>query len=118
MNKREVGTKWELLALAYLEEQGVRILEHSFRCKMGEIDLIGMDEDCLVFFEVKYRNKDTNGMAEEAVNYSKQRKICRVSDFYRLRNGISDMMQMRYDVLAINDSEITWYKNAFFYIPK
>ena len=55
MNKRQIGTFYENAACEYLKKQGVCILEQNYRCKMGEIDIIGRHEGYLVFFEVKYR---------------------------------------------------------------
>ena len=52
LNKRELGTQKELLAMHYLEKQGMKILERNFRCRTGEIDLIARDGTCLVFVEV------------------------------------------------------------------
>ena len=115
MNKRRVGTNWEKLVKEYLQEQNVIILEHSFRCRNGEIDLIGQDGDYLVFFEVKYRSDNEHGYAEEAVDYRKQIKICRVSDYYRYIHGISEHTDIRYDVIAVNGNELQWHKNAFSY---
>lgn len=115
MNKRTVGTNWENLVKEYLQENKVRILEHNFRCRSGEIDLIGIDGDYLVFFEVKYRSNMEHGYAEEAVDYRKQSKICRVSDYYRFIHKISDNADIRYDVIAVNGNELKWHKNAFPY---
>lgn len=44
------------LAADFLTRRGVKILERNFRCRQGEIDLIGMDGQYSVFVEVKYRN--------------------------------------------------------------
>ena len=118
MNKRRVGTNWEKLVKEYLQEHKVIILEHSFRCRSGEIDLIGKDGEYLVFFEVKYRSNSEHGCAEEAVDCRKQIKICRVSDYYRYTHGISEHTDVRYDVIAVNGDELLWYKNAFPYHPR
>ena len=48
-NKRETGTRKEELAADFLTRRGVKILERNFRCRQGEIDLIGMDGQYLVF---------------------------------------------------------------------
>nr|MCR5477465.1 YraN family protein [Lachnospiraceae bacterium] len=54
MNKRSVGTAYEQRAADYLKELGYRILEHSFRCRTGEVDLVCRSpEGILVFAEVK-----------------------------------------------------------------
>ncbi|MFG6355404.1 MAG: YraN family protein [Acetatifactor sp.] len=113
MNRRKVGTDGETLAAAFLEKQGVSILERNYRNKSGEIDLIGRDGEYLVFFEVKYRRCGDCGHPEEAVGSVKQRQICRVADYYRITHGISLQAAQRYDVIAIEGEQIRWVKNAF-----
>ena len=115
MDRVSVGRAFEEKASAFLEEQGVRILERNFRCRQGEIDLVGIHEGCLVFVEVKYRRNERSGMPEEAVGAGNLLNICRVSDYFRIRNKNYQDMQVRYDVVAIGGEEIRWYKNAFFY---
>ena len=50
-----MGTAYEKLAGAYLEQQGYEILEYNYRCRMGEIDIVARQGGYLVFVEVKYR---------------------------------------------------------------
>jgi len=114
-NNRAVGSDKEHLAEAYLNKNGVRILQRNFRSRTGEIDLIGQDDETLVFFEVKYRSRSTKGYPVEAVGYAKQKQICKTADFYRLRYGITDTTMIRFDVIAIQGTEITWFQNAFYY---
>lgn len=113
MNTRKVGRDKEELAAAHLEKQGVIIQDRSYRCRSGEIDLIGKDQEYLVFFEVKYRHNAEKGHPEEAVGPSKQRQICRVADYYRCVKHISLETAVRYDVVAIEGEQIRWVKNAF-----
>lgn len=115
MNKVITGRTYEEKAAEYLKQQGVRLIASNFRCRQGEIDLIGLHENCLVFFEVKYRKDGRCGMPEEAVGVSKQRKICRTSDYFRVSNKQYQHMQVRFDVIAVLGEEITWHKNAFPY---
>lgn len=56
------------------------------------------------------------GDALAAVDYRKMKKICRVSDYYRLINKISEDCFIRYDVVAITGDKIEWIKNAFEYV--
>jgi ribonuclease HII len=115
-NLRALGTEKEDDAARYLSDKGITILEHSFRSKMGEIDLIGMDTDgTLVFIEVKYRGVESAGSAEEAVTSSKQHTISRVSDYYRYTHGIAENAKLRFDVIAIDKDGIRWIRNAFPY---
>ncbi|MCM1183162.1 MAG: YraN family protein [Roseburia sp.] len=116
MNKREIGAAYEERAAEYLLAHGVRLLEQNYRTRSGEIDLIGRDGEYLVFFEVKYRRTDGRGAPAEAVDYRKQRTICRVADYYRMTHRIGDAEAVRYDVVAICGEELTWYRNAFEHI--
>lgn len=115
MNKRTVGSEKEELAVAYLKKHGIYVLERNFRCRGGEIDIIGRDGSCYVFFEVKYRKNPVAGFPVEAVNLKKQTTISRVADFYRLIHSLNDTTPVRFDIIAILGTEITWYRNAFEY---
>lgn len=106
------------MAVAYLIDNGVKISERNYRCKMGEIDIIGRDGKYIVFIEVKYRRDYLQGNPEEAVGYSKRRIICRVSDYYRMCHHMGDDCFFRYDVVSVLGNEVNWIKNAFEYVHK
>ncbi|WP_277934492.1 YraN family protein [Parablautia intestinalis] len=114
-NKRETGKKYEEEAAQYLQKNGFVLLTRNFRCRQGEVDLIGVHDNCLVFVEVKYRKSVAAGAPEEAVNPAKQRKICLVSDYYRIRYPSKSDRQIRYDVVTICGEKVSWYQNAFPY---
>ena len=111
VNKRQIGTFYEDAACKYLEKQGVQILERNYRCKMGEIDIIGRQGDCFIFFEVKYRKSEEFGQALSFVDYKKQRTICRCAAAYCMKHTY--ITQFRYDVIGITDTKIEWIQNAF-----
>lgn len=113
INKRRIGAIMEARAAKYLEEQGMQILERNYRCRRGEIDLIGRERGYLVFVEVKYRSGRSTGVPEAAVDWQKARKICRTADYYRSMHGVLDSVPQRYDVVALEGEEIRWYRNAF-----
>ncbi len=117
-SSRYDGQKGENAAEGFLKEKGIRILEKNFRCRAGEIDMIGLEGDTYVFFEVKYRRKNYSGEPYEAVGYKKQRKICLAADFYRMIHRLSEDTKIRFDVVSILGDGITWYKNAFYYIRR
>ena len=110
---RALGSAGEQKAASYLEKQGVHIVEKNFRNRQGEIDLIGIQEGCLVFVEVKYRSTRGKGIPESAVTLHKQRKICRVADYYRTMHALGENTAVRYDVVTVQGGEITWIRNAF-----
>ena len=113
MNQREVGTKQESRAAEYLETLGYQILERNFRCRQGEIDLIGRDGRYLVFFEVKYRKTARNGIPAEAVGYVKQQRIRYTAQFYLYSRHYQEDMPCRFDVVSILGDQISWILDAF-----
>lgn len=115
MNKRKVGTAHEAQAIRFLQNKGYTVLERNFRCKVGEIDLVALDGEYLVFIEVKFRKTSGSGYPEEAVGAAKQRKISRTAEYYCMTRGISPDAGIRFDVIAIDGGQIRCYKNAFPY---
>lgn len=115
-NTRKTGTEKEELAAAFLAEKGFRITERNFRCRQGEIDIIGYDGEYLVFAEVKYRSSLAFADPLAAVDARKIKKICRVADYYRYQKQIPDHVPIRYDVVGILQEETVWIKNAFSHV--
>ena len=50
---RKLGMKGENAAVKHLEYCGMTILARNFRCKPGELDIVALDGNELVFVEVK-----------------------------------------------------------------
>ena len=113
MNTRKMGNDKEQLAAEYLDQQGMRIVERNFRCRQGEIDIVGWHNGYLVFVEVKYRKNLGKGSAAAAVDRRKQCRICMVADYYRYSKRLGDNTMVRYDVVAIQNEEVQWIQNAF-----
>lgn len=116
MNKRSVGSKYEDMAVSFLEANGVKIIERNFRSRFGEIDIVGHDGSYYIFCEVKYRKTGTAGDPAMAVDVKKQYRISRVADYFRVYRKLKDTDNVRFDVIAILGEMIEWYKNAFYYI--
>ena len=47
-NNREVGSRYEKRAAAFLERQGLAIVELNYRCRAGEIDIVARDGETYV----------------------------------------------------------------------
>ncbi len=117
MNKRKLGAAEEEKAALYIKSRGGSIIDRNFRCRMGEIDIIARDDDTICFIEVKYRKNIKKGFPAEAVGGRKQFTICRVSDYYRMKKGLSEDGKYRFDVISMTDNDTEWIKNAFLYMP-
>ncbi|MBP9997329.1 MAG: YraN family protein [Lachnospiraceae bacterium] len=112
MNKRAIGTFYEEAAIAYLTKMGIRIIDRNVVCgHIGEIDLIGEGEGCLIFFECKYRKNHNMGYPAEAVNLTKRQTIRKCAQYYLAYRKCD--LYIRFDVVAIEGERIDWIKNAF-----
>lgn len=98
--KNFVGKLGEDKARKYLIQNGYKILESNYFCRFGEIDIIAMDKNCLVFIEVKTRTNDKYGNPENAVNYWKKKHMELTArnyiDHKRMGNFIA-----RFDVVEV-----------------
>ncbi len=112
-NRRTLGTKYEDMAISYLESNGYEIIDRNFSCKMGEIDIIALDSGYLVFVEVKYRSDSRFGSPLEAVDYRKQEKIRRSAMYYISTLHGTSYQKIRFDVVGILGQDITLIRNAF-----
>jgi putative endonuclease len=117
-NSREIGKFTEDIAAKYLQQQGLREVTRNFYCRLGEIDLIMIDKQTLVFIEVKYRKNANFGGALASISISKQRKLQKTATFYLQQQRLNAYNTLcRFDVVALegnmNNATINWLKNAF-----
>lgn len=106
------------MARDYLAANGYQVLAMNYRCHMGEVDIVAKDGEYLCFVEVKYRTNYQLGSPQHAVDMKKQKRICRVADYYLLQHKLGYGTPVRFDVVAITPSDISLYKNAFYYREK
>ena len=112
-NNRTIGTKYEQIALNYLQQANYEILESNYRSRTGEIDIVAKDGEYYVFVEVKYRTTTRSGHPAEAVDYRKQQKITNTARLYLYTHQLSEFTPCRFDVVVILGNTIELYKNAF-----
>jgi putative endonuclease len=117
-NTRVVGAGAERTAEQYLCSRGLQPLTRNFRCRLGEVDLIALDDDVLVFVEVRYRGPGSLSRAGRTVDAHKQRKLIRTAALFTVRRPQYAMCVMRFDVVAIDVDEsgtqsIEWMRDAF-----
>ena len=96
-------TVWGLggeYARQFLERKGYSILESNYRGQSGEIDLVAMEGECLVFVEVKSRRTGAFGRPEESVTEAKQQKLVQAALEYMQEKEIEEG-EWRIDVVGI-----------------
>lgn len=112
--KENAGTQAENRAETWLVQQGLVKRAKNYRCKLGEIDLIMMHSDILVFIEVRLRSHRQFASAAESVTIGKQQKIIRTAQYYLQEHQLTDKVNCRFDVIAFSDNgDPEWIKNAF-----
>jgi len=116
-----VGTAAETTAESFLHQRGLKTLQRNFRCRLGEIDLVMRDGDCLVFAEVRFRRPGQHGSGADSITQAKRRKLVLTAGFYLRCRKVSAHQACRFDVVSIGQSadsgngghEINWIRNAF-----
>lgn len=98
-----LGAHGEAIAGAYIGRQHYQVLAQNLRIAGGELDLIALDQRCLVIIEVKARGDDFFGEPYEAVTEAKQRQVRRLAEVLLNTGRINEDLfdQVRFDVISI-----------------
>src|SRR5262245_8936251 len=107
-----LGHSAEDVAADLLRHEGYWIVERTYRCKLGELDIVAGDGAVLAFVEVRSRADDEHGHAAEMITRAKQRRVSRVAACYLAERRPSDT-QMRFDVVAITGDDVQLIKDAW-----
>ena len=97
-----LGRYGEALAVRYLRELGMEVLDRNWRCEHGEVDVVARDGDCIVICEVKTRRAAGFGEPVEAVTFAKAMRLRRLAAAYVKGPGAGGhAAQVRVDVVGI-----------------
>ncbi|MBM3376712.1 MAG: YraN family protein [Betaproteobacteria bacterium] len=107
-------------ALQYLQGRGLALVERQARYPFGEIDLVMMEGDEVVFVEVRYRASRSFGGALASVGRAKQRRLrlaalAWLSTAQREASGHGPAPRYkgsRFDLVLIEPGELQWLRNA------
>jgi putative endonuclease len=116
--KKTLGQRGEAAAARYLCHRGYKVLARSDRLGPGELDLVMLDRDTIVFVEVKTRQSHEAGHPAEAVDEPKQRRLTRLAVSFLKRHRLLEC-PARFDVVAVTWPADKWFpkiehmKNAF-----
>jgi putative endonuclease len=116
MSSKLVGEKGEEIAVKYLKKKGYKIVERNYQSRIGEIDIIALDKNTLVFIEVKSRYSQRYGDPIEAVDNRKKEQISKMAKMYLNRKRLWHL-NCRFDVVSIvfkeNKPIVKILKDAF-----
>lgn len=96
-----LGVAYEECAVRFLKRKGFKILKRNFSVKSGEIDIICMDGNTLVFVEVKGGESYFSSPAYRA-DARKLMKISKVGQIFISMNEGLKFEEVRIDVVAVD----------------
>ena len=104
---RPLGQTGEAVAAKYYIQKGYLLLNHNFRTRMGELDLILYRNDTVVFAEVKTRSRPGPILPAEAVGPAKQRRLIAAAAQYLQNSPYADS-RVRFDVVEVIPQNGGW----------
>lgn len=108
-SRKAFGQQAEQVAERYLQrERGYRILERNVRSSLGEIDLVALHHETLVFCEVKARQGDMTINPGESIHASKQAKLVRLAHGYLQRHPRFSDHLCRFDAVLVWKTGSVW----------
>jgi len=113
MHKAGLGKEGENRAVKALEMAGMSIITRNFHSRMGEIDIIALDGETLVFVEVKAWSAFGIENLSYSISPKKQRRIIETAKYflsiYRQYYGRAT----RFDVIFVGKEAVTHLASAF-----
>lgn len=110
-NFRHLGREAEDRAAEYLLEQGFTIVTRRYKARRGEIDLVALDGDVLVFVEVKCRRGPSDS-PEAAIDEAKVNRLAEAAAEYAARFDC-ERRAARFDLIAVTPDALRHYRDAF-----
>lgn len=115
--RRWLGVQSEKLAERHLRQCGYHILDKNVRLAHGELDIVALDGETLVFCEVRARTGTLSGQPGESINYKKQHKLLILADAYLQGHANLANSVCRFDAVLVQKLGPKWHidviKDAF-----
>jgi len=101
--RASLGHFGELAAASYLQRNGFALIARNWRCSSGEIDLVAVRGDQVIFVEVRTRR--ARGAAavapETSVGRRKARRLVQLAQTYLAESESGSDRPWRIDVIAV-----------------
>jgi putative endonuclease len=107
------GKKGEEQAAAALEEAGMTIIAKNVRSRHGEVDIVALEGETVVFAEVKAWSAYGAEDLRHSIDAKKREKIIKTAKYFLLENRKYSKMSIRFDVVFVQDSSVTHLASAF-----
>ena len=107
MNTRKKGTAGEQRTVALLEKEGYTIIAKNYRSRSGEVDIIAIDGDSIVFIEVKSWQVYQMDDLAYVIGPEKRRRIIATSRVFLSEHREYSNYAVRYDVVFLHGQKNT-----------
>ena len=99
--RQRLGDFGERHAARLLEADGHRVIARGWRCAAGELDLVTLDGEELVFVEVRTRRGEALGTPEDSIDARKAARLLALGDQFLAAHPAHDARIWRIDLVAI-----------------
>ena len=116
-DRRGLGAAVEAAAREHLTDAGLQPVAANANYRLGELDLVMLDRETLVFIEVRYRRDQRFGGGAASVDFRKQRKLVRAAQLFLQRHPRYADGPCRFDVVEAEGEpaapRLNWLRDAF-----
>ena len=116
--RRWFGSRSERKAERFLRTLGYRVVARNYACPLGELDLVAVDDACVVFVEVRSTESDNPSRPAASVDLVKQTRLTKLALHFLKKHRLLNQ-PARFDVLAVSwpkdsrEPAIVHYRDAF-----
>lgn len=110
---RETGQKGEAVAARYYQQRGYLLLNHNYRTRMGELDLVLYKDGMVIFAEVKTRTGNFQAAPADAVGPQKRHRLILAAQHYLQHSPYGDA-PVRFDVVEVTPVAQGWQVHCIF----
>lgn len=107
---QQAGRLAEDAAWAFLQTQGHELVARNVYCRRGEIDLITVQDQWLIFTEVRWRSRTDFGGAASSLTYRKQQRIIATARYFLSRQKHWQQYLIRFDVMLFEGKPPAWQR--------
>ena len=101
-NTHQIGNEGEDRAASFLQQKGYDIIDRNWRTRRGEIDIVAVNADYIVFAEVKRQTVFNLETLSFKLSEKKQKTIVETAKCYLAKHRQYNCKYIRFDVLVVD----------------
>lgn len=118
-NRQELGKRGEEVALEYLLQRGMKLLERNWRCGHKELDLVMEEEGFIRIVEVRTREYPSIVEPFESITVQKRSRVIAAAKGYMAQKGkfLQGGKEVVFDIVSVLFNgelfEVKYMREAF-----